>query len=148
MKTCKVTPANIEKKWVTVDATGQTLGRLASQVASVLRGKHKPNFVRHLDCGDNVIITNAEKVVLTGRKLDQKVYYHHTGYVGGIKSILARDLLEKHPTRILEGAINGMLPKNKMRKHLMRNLRVVVGADHEHAAQKPEAMAQRLVALG
>ena len=124
MKTDPFKPVHIEKNWVTVDASGKTLGRLATQVAAVLRGKHKPSFVPHLDCGDNVVVLNAEKVKLTGRKWDQKTYYHHTGYIGGIKAIQAKDLLKKAPERILEYAVRGMLPKNKLSRQVLKNLRV------------------------
>lgn len=144
MKTCKITPADITKKWVVVDAENQTLGRLATEVARVLRGKHKPNFVPHLDCGDNVLVINAAKINLTGNKWDQKVYYHHTGYIGGIKAIKAKDLLEKAPERIITSAVKGMLPKNKLSSKLMTHLRVYAGAEHAHEAQKPEPMAPRI----
>ena len=144
MKTYSVKPSVIEKKWVTVDASGQSLGRLAAEIARVLRGKHKPTFVPHLDCGDNVIVTNAGKISLSGRKWDQKVYYHHSGYIGGIKGIKARDLLDKKPERLLMAAVRGMLPKNSLSKKLLGNLRVFASQDHTHGAQKPVDMAVRL----
>lgn len=143
MKTCSIKPADIKKKWVTVDASGMPLGRLATEIARVLRGKHKPSFVPHLDCGDNVIVTNAAKVALTGNKWDQKFYNHHSGYIGGIKSISAKDLLEKHPERLIKFAVKGMLPKNKLSRKIMLNLRVYKDENHEQAAQKPEAMPMR-----
>ncbi|MCB9228273.1 MAG: 50S ribosomal protein L13 [Deltaproteobacteria bacterium] len=143
MKTCKITPADLDKKWVTVDATGQTLGRLASEIARILRGKHKPTFVPHLDCGDNVVVTNAAKMVLTGRKLEQKNYYHHSGYIGGIKETSAAELMEKHPERLLEFAVKGMLPKSKLGRQIYMNMKVYAGAGHKHEAQKPEVMAPR-----
>jgi large subunit ribosomal protein L13 len=144
MKTCSITPADIKKKWLIVDAAGKPLGRLASEVARVLRGKHKPDFVPHLDCGDNVIVTNASQVVLTGTKPSKKVYYNHSGYIGGIKAIVAKDLLAEQPERAVEFAVKGMLPKNKLARQIMKNLRVFAGSDHTHTAQTPEAMAPRL----
>jgi large subunit ribosomal protein L13 len=144
MKTCSITPADIKKKWLIVDAAGKPLGRLASEVARVLRGKHKPDFVPHLDCGDNVVVTNAAHVILTGNKPNKKIYYNHSGYIGGIKAIVAKDLLAQHPERAIEFAVKGMLPKNKLAREIMKNLRVYPGTDHMHTAQKPEAMAPRL----
>jgi len=143
MRTCSIKPADIQKKWVTVDATGKSLGRLASEIARVLRGKHKPTFVPHLDCGDNVVVTNASKVNLTGRKWEDKNYYHHTGYIGGIKEISAQDLLQKHPERLVQFAVKGMLPKTKLGRKVYKNLKVYAGTEHNHKAQKPEAMAPR-----
>ena len=145
MKTVQVKTADIDKKWVVVDAKGQSLGRLASQIAHVLRGKHKPNFVPYWDCGDNVIVTNAKEVKLTGDKWNKKVYYHHTGYIGGIKSVVAKDLNESNPEKMITLAVKRMLPKNKLSSQLMKNLRVYAGADHGQQAQKPVAMPQRLV---
>lgn len=143
MKTCSIKPADIKKKWVIVDAAGQPLGRLASEIARVLRGKHKPTFVPHLDCGDNVIVTNAAKISLSGSKWDKKFYYHHTGYIGGIKSISARDLLAKNPERLIENAVRGMLPKTKLARKVFKNLRVYADSEHGHTAQKPEPMTPR-----
>lgn len=143
MKTCSVKPSDIQKKWLLVDASDQQLGRLASEIARLLRGKHKPNFVPHLDCGDNVIVTNAKKISLTGRKLDQKFYFHHSGYIGGIKGISAKDLLEKNPTHLIELAVKGMLPKNKLSAKIMKNLRIYAGNDHDQSAQRPEAAPER-----
>ena len=140
MRTCSIKPADIQKKWVTVDATGKSLGRLASEIARVLRGKHKPTFVPHLDCGDNVVVTNASKVNLTGRKWEDKNYYHHTGYIGGIKEISAQDLLQKHPERLVQFAVKGMLPKNKLGADLFRNLYVFADSDHKFEAQKPSSI--------
>ena len=143
MKTHIVKPADLKKKWVTVDATDQTLGRLASQVAYVLRGKHKPTYTPNLDCGDNVIVINAGKVKLSGNKWRDKQYEHHTGYMGGIKRISAQHLLEKHPERLLEIAIKGMLPKNKLGRGLYTNLRVYADDKHGQESQKPEPMTKR-----
>ena len=148
MKTCSIKPADITKKWVKVDAKGQSLGRLASEIARVLRGKHKPTFVPHLDCGDYVVVTNASEITLSGAKWDQKFYYHHTGYIGGIKAISARDLLAKKPERLIENAVKGMLPKNKLSRKIFKNLKVYAGPEHQHEAQKPVDMAPRLVVAG
>lgn len=147
MKTVSITEADLKlrKNWVTVDAAGQTLGRLASQIAYVLRGKHKPTFVPHWDCGDNVIVTNSEKMKLTGRKLDQKVYYHHSGYVGGIKGRVAKDMLANAPEEMLTLAVKRMLPKNKLADRLILNLKVYRGTEHKHSAQKPIPMLPRTV---
>jgi large subunit ribosomal protein L13 len=144
MKTYSVKPSDITKKWILVDAAGQTLGRVASEVARILRGKNKASFVPHLDCGDNVVVINASKVKLTGKKLDDKFYYHHTGYIGGIKAASATDVLAKNPERVITAAVKGMVPKNKLGRHVMGNLRVFGGAEHTQAAQKPEAAAPRL----
>ena len=131
-------PADIEKKWVMIDATGLVVGRLATIVALHLRGKHKPTYTPHVDDGDNVIIVNAEKVVLTGRKREQKVYYHHTGYIGGIKERTAKFILEgKFPQRVVEKAIERMLPRGPLGRRQLGNLRVYPGPDHPHAAQQP-----------
>jgi large subunit ribosomal protein L13 len=126
--------------WVVVDATGQTVGRLATQVASVLRGKYKPDYTPHQAGGDFVVVVNAEKVVFTGRKLDQKVYTRYTGYQGGLKSTTAREMLDKHPERVLERAVWGMLPKNRLGRKLIRRLKVYAGEAHPHAAQVPAPM--------
>ena len=131
---------NIERKWFVVDAEGQTLGRLAAEVAKVLRGKHKPTFTPHVDGGDFVVVVNASKVVLTGKKLDQKYYRYHTGYVGGLKEISYREMMEKKPEEVVAHAVSGMLPKNKLRARMMTRLRVFAGAEHTHAAQKPEVI--------
>ena len=132
-------PAEIEKKWVMIDADGLVVGRLASLVALRLRGKHKPTFTPHVDCGDNVIVINAAKVVLTGNKLKDKVYYHHTGYIGGIKERTARAIMNgKFPERVLEKAVERMLPRGPLGRRQLSNLRVYPGAEHPHEAQQPE----------
>lgn len=133
-------PSNIERKWFVVDAEGQTLGRLAAEVAKVLRGKHKPTFTPHMDTGDYVIVVNADKVVLTGKKLIQKTYFRHSGYPGGATYTQAGHMLEKHPERVVEMAIKGMLPKNKLGAQMFRKLSVYAGAEHPHQAQKPEVL--------
>jgi large subunit ribosomal protein L13 len=130
----------IEREWYVVDAEGQTLGRLASRIAPVLKGKHKPTYTPHLDCGDFVIIVNAEKVRVTGRKLDQKFYHHHSGYPGGLKSISLRDQLDRYPERVLEAAVRGMLPKNKLGRRMIKKLKVYAGDSHPHEAQLPKPL--------
>jgi large subunit ribosomal protein L13 len=141
MKTLSLKPAEVEKKWVLIDATGLVVGRLASIVAMRLRGKHKANYTPHVDCGDNVIVINADKVVLTGNKRDQKVYYHHTGYPGGIKERSARHILEgRFPERVVEKAVERMLPRGPLFRQILGNLRVYKGAEHPHAAQQPEPL--------
>jgi large subunit ribosomal protein L13 len=139
MRTSSVTPADIKKKWITVDATNQTLGRLASQVAKILRGKHKADFTPHLDCGDFVVITNASKVKLTGNKLADKMYYNHSGYIGGIKALSAGEILATKPERLINMAVKGMLPKNKLARKMLTHLRVYGGSDHPHKGQGPVA---------
>jgi large subunit ribosomal protein L13 len=138
VKTYTVRKGDIKREWYVVDAQGRTLGRLASQIAKILRGKHKPIYVPHLDCGDYVIVVNAEKVRVTGKKLDQKFYYRHSGYPGGIKSINLRDQLQKHPTRVLEAAVRGMLPKNRLGRAMIKKLKVYAGGSHPHQAQQPK----------
>ncbi len=139
MTTFSAKPAEVQKKWVMIDATGLVVGRLATLVAMRLRGKHLPIYTPHVDCGDNIIVINAEKVVLTGRKRDQKVYYHHTGFPGGIKERTARSILEgKFPQRVVEKAIERMLPRGPLARRQLGNLRVYPGPDHPHAAQNPE----------
>jgi large subunit ribosomal protein L13 len=134
-------PAEVEKKWVVIDGSGLVVGRLASLVALRLRGKHKASFTPHVDCGDNVIVINAEKVLLTGRKREQKVYYHHTGYIGGIKERSAKFLLEgRFPERVVEKAVQRMLPRGPLGRKQLGNLRVYKGAEHPHTAQTPEAV--------
>ncbi|HVY59351.1 MAG TPA: 50S ribosomal protein L13 [Xanthobacteraceae bacterium] len=141
MTTYSAKPADIEKKWVVVDAAGLVVGRLASIVALRLRGKHKPTFTPHVDCGDNVIVINAEKVVLTGRKLEQKVYYHHTGFIGGIKERSAKAIMAgRFPQRIVEKAVERMLPRGPLGRRQLGNLRVYAGPEHPHAAQNPETL--------
>lgn len=143
MKTARVTPAEIKKKWFVVDANDQVLGRLATQIAYVLRGKQKANYVPHLDCGDFVVVTNAEKVRLTGRKENKKTYHWHSGYVGGIKSASVAETRAKHPDRIIEHAVRGMLPKNKLGRKVLKNLKIYAGTDHPHKAQNPQPMVAR-----
>lgn len=140
MKTFMASPATIDRKWYVVDATGMTLGRLASEVASVLRGKNKPIFTPHIDTGDYVIIVNAEKVAVTGKKLDQKVYYHHSDYVGGMKSATLREKMNKRPEDVIEHAVKGMLPKGPLGREMYKKLFVYAGPEHKHAAQKPETL--------
>jgi large subunit ribosomal protein L13 len=141
MKTYSAKPAEVEKKWVLIDAKGLVVGRLASIIALRLRGKHKPTYTPHVDCGDNVIVVNAEKVVLTGRKVDRKVYHHHTGHIGGIKERTAKFLLEgKFPQRIVEKAVERMLPRGPLGRRQLGNLRVYKGPEHPHAAQQPEML--------
>jgi len=123
-----------------VDAQGKTLGRLASEIASILRGKHKPIYAPHSDCGDYVIVVNAEKVRVTGKKLDQKFYHRHTGYPGGLKSINLRDQLQRHPTRVLQAAVRGMLPKNRLGRAMIKKLKVYAGGSHPHQAQQPKVL--------
>lgn len=129
----------VERKWLVVDAEGQTLGRLASEVASILRGKHKPTFTPNVDTGDHVIIINAEKIELTGNKLEGKIYYRHTQYTGGLRQRTAGEMKEKYPRQMLELAVKGMLPKNSLGRQMFSKLHVYAGAEHPHAAQKPEA---------
>jgi large subunit ribosomal protein L13 len=133
-------PAEVERKWYVVDADGVTLGRLAAEVASILKGKKKPIYTPHVDTGDYVIVVNADKVKVTGKKLDQKVYFSHSEYVGGVKEITLRDQLKKHPERVVEHAVKGMLPKGALGKQMYMKLRVYAGPEHEHAAQKPEVL--------
>jgi large subunit ribosomal protein L13 len=141
MKSYSAKPAEVDKKWVMIDASGLVVGRLAAIVAMRLRGKHKPTFTPHVDCGDNVIIVNAEKVVFTGRKVQQKVYYRHTGFIGGIKERSARSVLEgRFPERILEKAVERMLPRGPLGRQQLSNLRVYRGPEHPHAAQTPEKL--------
>jgi large subunit ribosomal protein L13 len=140
VKTYTVRKGDIEREWYVVDAQGKTLGRLASEIAKILRGKHKPMYVPHLDCGDYVIVVNAEKVRVTGKKLDQKFYYRHSGYPGGLKSINLRDQLQKHPTRVLEAAVRGMLPKNRLGRAMIKKLKLYAGSSHPHQAQQPKAL--------
>lgn len=140
MKTFIANPATIERKWYVVDAEGQTLGRLSSEIASILRGKKKPIFTPHLDMGDYVIVVNAEKVKVTGKKLKQKIYYHHSDYVGGMKEVTLKDMLAKHPERVIEYAVKGMLPKGPLGRQMYKKLFVYAGPDHKHAAQKPETL--------
>ena len=140
MKSFVAKPLELERKWYIVDAEGKTLGRMASEVASVLRGKHKPIYTPHVDCGDYVIIINADKVVLTGKKLDQKKFRWHTGYIGHLRERSYRELMAKKPEFVVEQAIKGMLPKNTLGREMYKKLKVYSGAEHGHEAQKPEAL--------
>lgn len=140
MKTYMANPDKIERKWYVVDAEGATLGRLASEIAKVLRGKNKPEYTPHIDTGDYVIVVNAEKIKVTGKKLDQKIYYHHSDYVGGMKETTLKEMLDKHPERVIEYAVKGMLPKGPLGRQMYKKLFVYAGPDHKHAAQKPEVL--------
>ncbi len=140
MKTFMPNPATIERKWYVVDATDMTLGRLASEVAKVLRGKNKAIFTPHVDCGDYVIVVNAEKIKVTGKKLDQKIYYHHSDYVGGMKETTLKEKLAKKPEQVIELAVKGMLPKGPLGRQMYTKLHVYAGPEHNQAAQKPEVL--------
>lgn len=140
MKSYVAKPLEIERKWYVVDATDKTLGRLSSEIASRLRGKHKPIYTPHVDCGDFIIVVNAEKIKVTGNKATQKLYRHHTGYMGGLREVTYKDMLAKHPERIIEKAVKGMLPKNSLGSQMYRKLKVYAGPEHEHQAQKPELL--------
>jgi len=139
-KTFTPRAGDIERQWFVVDAEGKTLGRLASQIAHILRGKHKPTYSPHMDLGDHIVVINAEKIRVTGRKADQKVYYRHTGYPGGLRTTTYEDMLGKHPERILRIAVKGMLPNNILGRQMFKKLRVYAGPEHEHAAQQPQAL--------
>ncbi len=139
-KTVSANKGTVNKEWLLVDADGQTLGRLASEVAKLLRGKHKPSFTPHVDCGDNVIITNAAKINLTGKKWEAKEYIRYTGYPGGQRSLTAQELFDKSPSRLVERAVKGMLPKNKLGAAIFRNLKVYDGTEHDQEAQKPRSI--------
>ena len=140
MQTYMANPDKIERKWYVVDAEGCTLGRLASGVASVLRGKNKPQFTPHVDTGDYVIVVNADKIKVTGKKMDQKIYYNHSDYVGGMKETTLKEMMAKKPEKVIELAVKGMLPKGPLGRSMMTKLHVYAGPDHEQAAQKPEAL--------
>ena len=140
MKTFMASPATIDRKWYVVDATDMTLGRLASEVAKVLRGKNKAIFTPHIDTGDYVIVINAAKVKVTGKKLDQKIYYHHSDYVGGMKETTLKEMMAKKPEKVIELAVKGMLPKGPLGRQMFTKLHVYAGADHNQAAQKPEVL--------
>jgi large subunit ribosomal protein L13 len=139
-KTYVATPSDRERNWFVVDANGKTLGRLATQIAHRLKGKHKADYSPHVDMGDHIVVLNAEKIRVTGRKLTDKFYYHHTGYIGGIKSIQLEKLLKEHPERVLEIAVKGMLPKNILGRRMFRKLHVFAGTEHPHAAQQPKPL--------
>jgi large subunit ribosomal protein L13 len=143
MPTLMPKESEVERKWFVVDADGQVLGRLATQVATILRGKHKPSFAPHLDVGDHVVVLNAEKVHLTGRKLKDKRYRWHTGYIGGLRDVSAEQMLRSHPERVIEWAVQGMLPKNRLGRAMVKKLKVYRGASHPHSAQQPTPLALR-----
>jgi len=140
VKTYSAREEDIERQWHVVDAQGKTLGRLSSEIARILRGKHKPIYTPHVDCGDYVVVINAEKIWVTGRKLDQKIYYRHSGYPGGLKEITLREQLNKFPERVIEHAVKGMLPKNRLGRRMFKKLKVYAGAEHPHAAQQPQPL--------
>ena len=133
-------PSTVERKWYVVDAEGKTLGRLASEVANVLRGKNKPTYTPHIDTGDYVIVVNAEKIQVTGKKLDQKIYYHHSEYVGGMKEATLREMMQKKPEFVITHAVKGMLPKGPLGRQMLKKLHVYAGPENNHAAQKPETL--------
>ena len=140
MKTYMANPDKIERKWYVVDAEGCTLGRLSSEIAKVLRGKNKPEYTPHVDTGDYVIVINAEKIQVTGKKMDQKVYYHHSDYVGGMKEVTLKEKMAKKPEQVIELAVKGMLPKGPLGRQMIKKLHVYAGAEHNHAAQQPKAL--------
>jgi large subunit ribosomal protein L13 len=140
MKTYVTKPADIERAWYVVDAEGQTLGRLASSVATILKGKHKPIYSPAVDCGDFVVVVNADKIAVTGRRLEQKKYYRHSLYIGGLKEISLRDQLQQHPERVVESAVRGMLPKNTLGRKMFKKLKVYAGTEHPHQAQQPQPL--------
>lgn len=140
MKSFMASPSTVERKWYVVDAEGKTLGRLASEVANVLRGKKKPIYTPHIDTGDYVIVVNAEKIKVTGKKLDQKIYYHHSEYVGGMKEATLKEMMNKKPEFVITHAVKGMLPKGPLGRQMLKKLHVYAGPEHNHAAQKPEAL--------
>nr|WP_290667282.1 50S ribosomal protein L13 [Ardenticatena sp.] len=140
MKTISIKPEEVQREWWVVDAEGKTLGRLATQIATILRGKHKPYYTPHVDCGDYVIVINAEKVAVTGKKLDQKIYYRHSGYPGGLKQRTLREQLQRHPELVIEKAVKGMLPKNRLGRKMFKKLKVYAGPEHPHQAQQPKPL--------
>ena len=140
MKSFMASPATIERKWYVIDAQGQTLGRLSSEIAKILRGKNKPTFTPFIDTGDNVIVVNAEKIKVTGKKMDQKIYYKHSDYPGGMRETTLKEMLDKKPTDVIALAVKGMLPKGPLGRSMIEKLHVYAGAEHPHAAQKPEAL--------
>ena len=140
MKTYMANPDKIERKWYVVDATDKTLGRLTSEIAKVLRGKNKPVYTPHIDTGDYVIVLNAEKIAVTGKKLDQKIYYNHSDYVGGMKETTLREMMDKKPEKVIELAVKGMLPKGPLGRSMIKKLHVYAGPEHDHQAQKPEVL--------
>ena len=140
MKSFMASPATIERKWYVIDAEGQTLGRLSSEIAKILRGKNKPTYTPHIDTGDYVIVVNAEKIKVTGKKMDQKIYYKHSDYPGGMRETTLKEMLDKKPTDVITLAVKGMLPKGPLGRSMIEKLHVYAGAEHPHAAQKPEAL--------
>ncbi len=140
MKTYSAKPTDVERKWYIVDAQGCVLGRLASFVAVRLRGKHKPMYTPHVDTGDHIVVINAEKIALTGKKWDEKLYHRHSGYMGGLKSMTAKQLLQKRPEDLVTRAVRGMLPKNRLGRNMLKKLKVYAGSEHPHVAQKPETL--------
>ena len=142
-KTYVTRSKDVQREWYVVDAAGQTLGRLAARVARILRGKHKPTYSPSVDTGDFVIVVNAEKIHVTGRKMDQKIYYRYSGYPGGLKEITLRNLLQRHPARVIEHAVRGMLPKNRLGRQMFKKLKAYAGPDHPHAAQQPKQLELR-----
>ncbi len=140
MKTFSAKPESVQRNWYVVDAEKKVLGRLAAEVARRLRGKHKPEYTPHVDTGDYIIVVNAEKIAVTGNKYNDKMYYHHTGYPGGIKGVSFRNMIEKHPTRVIEKAVKGMLPRNKLGRSMLSKLKVYTGTEHAHQAQQPKVL--------
>ncbi|MBY6203982.1 50S ribosomal protein L13 [Halomonas denitrificans] len=140
MKTFSAKSHEVRREWLLVDAEGKTLGRLSSEIARRLRGKHKPEFTPHVDTGDYVVVINADKIAVTGRKMSDKVYYHHTGYIGNLKSITLEKLLDKAPERVIQNAVKGMLPKNPLGRAMIKKLKIYAGSEHPHAAQQPRAL--------
>ncbi|MDT8408354.1 MAG: 50S ribosomal protein L13 [Wenzhouxiangellaceae bacterium] len=140
MKTFSAKPQDVRREWLVVDADGKTLGRLSSEIARRLRGKHKPEFTPHVDTGDYIVVINAEKVAVTGRKMSDKIYYHHTGYIGNLKSITLEKLLAKHPERVIQQSVKGMMPKNPLGRAMLKKLKVYAGGEHPHTAQQPRAL--------
>ncbi len=140
MKTFSTKPQDVRREWLLVDATDKVLGRLASEVATRLRGKHKPEYAPHIDTGDHIVVVNADKIRVTGSKLDSKIYHRHTGYPGGIRSVVLKDLLRSKPERVIENAVRGMLPKNPLGRAMFKKLHVYAGADHKHQSQQPKAL--------
>ncbi len=140
MKTFSAKPAEVKRDWYVVDAEGKTLGRLAAEIASRLRGKHKPIYTPHIDTGDYIIVINAEKIAVTGKKLEDKVYHHHTGYIGNLKSETLKERLERHPERAIQAAVKGMLPRGPLGRAMFKKMKVFVGSEHTHAAQQPKVL--------
>ncbi|MCO6452851.1 MAG: 50S ribosomal protein L13 [Caldilineales bacterium] len=139
-KTISANADTVERQWFVVDAEGKTLGRLSTEIARILRGKHKPIYTPHVDCGDFVIVVNADKIRVTGNRLDDKIYYRHSGYIGGLKEVSLRRMLETHPERVLESAVKGMLPKNRLGRQMYKKLKVYASPTHPHAAQQPSLL--------